>query len=240
MLRWQLARRAVSLHRTSCAVTAPPSLPGAALVVPGNATLVGARATYFERGASGPPPEPAGGWAASSNWCGMDAGPQMLYPAQCIDGVVGQLGGRELRASLEGRQCEVGAALATPPPHGSRLADAFSLLVHTNPPRWPRGEPEAESEWEALLASCHTSAFQAAQEAARGADQQLVVPLLGAGARGAPDERAAAAAAKAASSWLLATGSTGEGQAEVMFCVVSVAAHAALESALREATKDIL
>ena len=82
--------------------------------------------------------------------------------------------------------------------------------------------------------------FQAAQEAARGADQQLVVPLLGAGARGAPDERAAAAAAKAASSWLLATGSTGEGQAEVMFCVVSVAAHAALESALREATKDML
>eukprot|EP00756_Hemistasia_phaeocysticola_P043569 Hpha_TRINITY_DN17152_c0_g1::TRINITY_DN17152_c0_g1_i1::g.146868::m.146868 len=219
--------RAVSLHRTACIVTCPPA-KDAALVVPGNEALVGARAGYFERGADGPPPEPVGGWAASSKWCGMEAGPLMLYPVQCVDGMVDQLGGGALRASLEGQSCTVGGAIPVQPPGGSALCASFALLVYTAPPVWPRGAAD-EAEWMALLTSCHTRSYEVVQGAALCGP--VVVPLLGAGARGAPEARAATAAADAAAVWL-AEPETVAGPTEIMFCVNSDSAFAALERAL--------
>jgi hypothetical protein len=91
---------------------------------------------------------------SSRGWGGMDAGDGMLYPAQVVDGLVHQLGGRALREQLQavraervwgqppdvGRRDEAGQLIRCP--EGSAVVTSgagslgFELIAHTAPPFW--------------------------------------------------------------------------------------------------------
>ena len=72
------------------------------LVNSGNEYLVGARLPYFPRGGlTGRGPANIHGdfqpWQSSGGWGGLSAGPDMVYPVQCIDGEVRQCQGFPLQ-----------------------------------------------------------------------------------------------------------------------------------------------
>ena len=121
-MRWRLPNVIVSVYRTPNIVTHPPpttKTKALVLVNPGNEQLCGAQASYVARGV----PVAfnyAGGWASSGGWGGMDAGDNMLYRAEAVDGVVTSEGGRQLRAlcerakaTLPGKMLPVGQAVMT-------------------------------------------------------------------------------------------------------------------------------
>lgn len=235
--------RRVSLWLTPCAVESPPPAGAAdVLLCPGNQALAGAAQPYFERGGS-PVTEARPSWESSGSWCGMSAGTEMIYPTQCIDGVVDRLGGKTLRKelkTLEPRRgtrnvrCEVGAAVAVRPPENSALRKRFRLIVHTPPPIWPEVTPVGDDEkqclrsersageerWRAQLRLCYESGLhEACALKPKGGKSSLtiVAPLLGAGTAGAPSPAAAALAADAAHSWVGAAHSGA--QQEILFAV---------------------
>ena len=132
----------------------------------------------------------------------MEAGAGMLYSKQVVDGVVHRHGGAALRDALaaaapeQGRtRCAVGAAVVTPATGGLR---EFDLIVHTPTPFWPRliGDQDM-SEWASQLRACYTSSAVALQQYTSNCALWVAIPLLGAGAGGAPVTKAAAAAAAA-------------------------------------------
>lgn len=234
--------RRVSLWLTPCAVESPPPTGAAdVLLCPGNQGLTGAAQPYFQRGGS-PVTEARPSWESSGSWCGMSAGTDMLYPAQCIDGVVDRLGGKALRKALVALdqrrgtgnlRCEVGAAIALGPPESSALRKRFRLVVHTPPPIWPQAalvcadekrdsysERSAEEErWKAQLLLCYESSLHEActLKSDGGKSLTIVAPLLGAGTAGAPAPAAAAVAADAAHRWV-STAHSGV-QQEIFFAV---------------------
>ena len=132
----------------------------------------------------------------------MDAGPNMLYPSQVVDGLTHMHAGTELRAALaamptdaDGERCAIGAAVLSEP---FGLRERFDLLIHTPPPFWP---DSASDGWRQQLASCYTSSILALVEGARGDGPVAVAsPLVGAGAAGAPAHAAAEVAADALAS----------------------------------------
>ena len=73
---------------------------GRALLNPANSQLVGTARAYFPRGGPVPPAPPPGVQASSTGWGGLDAGEQMLYPAQVVDGLTHMHAGRGLREAL--------------------------------------------------------------------------------------------------------------------------------------------
>ena len=179
------------------------------LINPANAGLLGTRLAYFPKG--GPVPRPPPSSVGTNSWGGMEAGAGMLYPSQVVDGVVTALGGRALRAQLDAipedgvdevgqpMRCAVGEAVVTT--QRVRLA-AFDTIAHTVPPFWPSSSSSSSNdseEWARSIGSCYTASVRALLRAApssRGA-MWVASPLLGAGARGAPIEAAAKAAAAA-------------------------------------------
>ena len=127
----------------------------------------------------------------------MDAGPNMLYPSQVVDGLTHMHAGTELRAALaamptnaDGERCATGAAVLSEP---FRLRDRFDVLIHTPPPFWP---DSASDGWRQQLASCYTSSILALVEGARGDGPVAVAsPLVGRAAR--PRSRREVAATRA-------------------------------------------
>ena len=195
-----------------CVVTSPWAHECAkdvlrALINPANEALIGTARPYFPRGGPVPPRPPPGLEATSRGWGGLDAGPNMLYPAQAVDGLVHQYGGRALKDALaafpvleerrdaEPVRCRTGSAVLTPSPPSL----PFDVLAHTPPPFWPPSAAAATGDdlpasCEDQLLACFTSALDAVslEAAARGKEHAWVAtPLLGAGARGAPAEVAA-------------------------------------------------
>jgi O-acetyl-ADP-ribose deacetylase (regulator of RNase III) len=192
----------------------PPGGFCEALINPANERLIGTKLPYFPKG--GPVPEEKVLGAAAvqrdwlppgfvSQWGGMEIGGQMLYPISVVDGMVGMLGGRELRrecASLavlgpagSDVRCPIGDAVRTGAPGG--LKALFGAIVHTVPPFFARTAAQPAPEWRSALRRCWLRALDVAEPSA-----SIAAPLLGAGARGAPTEEAASVAADAAAEWL--------------------------------------
>eukprot|EP00929_Paragymnodinium_shiwhaense_P088297 TRINITY_DN48595_c0_g1_i2.p2 TRINITY_DN48595_c0_g1~~TRINITY_DN48595_c0_g1_i2.p2 ORF type:complete len:185 (+),score=49.49 TRINITY_DN48595_c0_g1_i2:57-611(+) len=132
----------------------------------------------------------------------------MMLP--CIDrGVVDRLGGPRLRKELLDAaptpdDCGVrlhpgGATVLQTPPADSALAQRFLRLVHCVAPPWCGADGDIEA-WSRLMKATYSSAMVAAMDAAEELAESshgragVVLPLLGAGTRGAPAEDAAAVA----------------------------------------------
>lgn len=198
-----------------------------ALINPANGELCGTARAYFPRGGPCPPPPPTGLEASSAGWGGMDAGSNMLYPAQVVDGLTHMHAGPELRAALStlpmdagtGARCPVGAAVLSAP---YKLHDAFDMIAHTPTPFWPgSGDAPAAEAWQESLRACYRSAIlalvheaplgQVCSEAMPTITEAMLarpqhpewswlhiaVPLLGTGAAGAPVGKAAEVAVRA-------------------------------------------
>ncbi len=210
LLARTVGKIAVEVWTTPCIVTAaPPRQPGAAaLVVPANGDLVGTAQPYFPM----PPGSPSVADQPTSTWGGGSIGQGAFYPVQVIDGIVTQLGGRELRrlcadvpVAPSGERCPTGGAVVTSAPAG--LADPYGwdYLVHACPPLW-QGPKDM-----ALLESTYASALSAGT----GVAQTLALPLLGCGARQAPAPLSISAAAKSVAN--VAADDGDKGQTVVQF-----------------------
>lgn len=166
------------------------------LLNPANEALVGARFPYFPRG--GPVPHlPKDGYVlSSSRWGGMDAGEDMLYPVQVLDGLVHEEGGPQLLKYLQtlpvqapfrdavGQpvRCPVGGSV-TSPSFGS-LTSFVGQIIHTVA---PFGN---DVDWESKLLGCYLSSFRLAWGPSSNTKSMASV-LLGAGCRGISVQNAA-------------------------------------------------
>ena len=129
--RWQPAQQLrLELFTTPDIVASPPGGACDCLINPANETLVGTQLAYFPRGGPCPEPPPEG---VSNAWGGMEAGANMLYPAQSVDGRVHAAGGAALREALlalpkaGGERCPVGSAVLTEA-HGE-LRDSYRFIL---------------------------------------------------------------------------------------------------------------
>jgi O-acetyl-ADP-ribose deacetylase (regulator of RNase III) len=187
---WRTSALRIEVHLTPCIVTSPPGGSCGALVNPANERLAGTRFT---------PGECARYLAAGTN---------LLYPPQVIDGLVhgargdssgDGAGAAALAAAIAALpvvagsdvRCVTGGAVATAA--FGELSECYSTVVHTCPPFF------GADDWQELLRSCYARALAVAEE--RGAST-VAVPLLGAGARGAPECEACDVAADAVASWV--------------------------------------
>lgn len=222
----------IEVHRTACIVTHPPGGEHAnhGLVNPANESLCGTRFTPEEcwKHLHGDPT--TGRWDSEL----------VVYPTQAIDGLVTEFGGDELRIRLEaqpadklGHRCAVGSAIATPA--SSELLELYAHLIHAVAPFYRKLEPQV---WEDQLQSTYHAAFDTACDLGLST---VAVPLLGAGARGAPKADAMRVAAEATVRWRAAAEDPGAAGAPLLvrFGVQdSSTAHAlisALESAMQSA-----
>ena len=108
----------------------------------------------------------------------------MLYRSQCVDGVLDVVGGQGLaqqRAAVD-RMLRVGEAVAT----GS--LNNFRFIVHSVAPYY------SSSNWATELFATYGAALDLAASLSSG---DVALPLLGAGTKGAPVDRAAAVAVRA-------------------------------------------
>ncbi|KAL1500120.1 hypothetical protein AB1Y20_012793 [Prymnesium parvum] len=184
----------VALHLTPCIVAAPPGTCDA-LVNSANEQLVGTRFTPSQAVAA------------------LRGG--LVYPPQVVDGVVDERGGPALwRACASvpidrrGVRCAVGAAVLTAA--AGELCVSYRAVVHAVAPLY--GAPR----WSELLRSAFDAAFA---EASRAGLATLAVPLLGAGAKGAPPREAAAIAAAAIAEWTVRDDEKAGGLREVRLAV---------------------
>ena len=148
---------------------------------PCNPSLAGTALAYFPRG--GPLPKAAPPNLSHANsWGGMDTGPDLLYPAETVDGRVSLEGGKALRAELaaivKATRGEVAVGNAVETPATERLGSVYGyhFIVHTPPPfaNHPNGH--------ALLTKCYVSAIRLAADTMGATD--IATPLLGSGTCG--------------------------------------------------------
>ena len=136
----------------------------------------------------------------------------MLYPSQVVDGVVHSLGGKALREMCEAvpargedaagqpLRCDVGGVAVTSAP--GFLTDLnLDLIAHAVPPFW------SDSDWEERLRSCYRQSLIELCRHAQDSTLHVAAPVLGAGARGAPEHEAARVATDELCKLLLHEGS---------------------------------
>jgi O-acetyl-ADP-ribose deacetylase (regulator of RNase III) len=173
---------------------------------PANEALTGPSLPYFAIG--GPVPPLVSGnnskkSLSSSSWGGMDAGQNMLYPIQCIDGCVHSEAGGQLLSYLQSLppkypfidaagqtiRCPVGDAVSSP---SFGLSAYFDYIIHTVPPF------ANECNWEQKLSTCYMRSFQlsASLRGMKDAPTTITTALLGSGTRGISIDNAALVAAK--------------------------------------------
>jgi len=234
--RWvgRAAGLRVECHLVPDIVRQAPALAHAGtLVTPANELLAGTQRSYFPRGGPCPPPPPVG--LETSSWGGMEVGPNMVYPMQCVDGAVHAWGGKVFREACRaalppGGHCAVGSAVVTPA--CGQLAEHFRTVVHAVPPF--RSDPR----WRELLEETYASALRLAIGGALPAAQAwslpwgspplppppaaVALPLLGAGARGADATEAAEVAASAVAAFDMRYYDASS-PATVLLCVVEPA-----------------
>jgi len=194
---WQITPNLqFAIHLTKCIVKNPPKhvhqeKRTRSLLVPTNPTLTSTTLfSYFQRGGSSlkssrilPPSGP------SSQWGGMEAGSDMVYPVQTIDGLVYIHGGKEYWDALENLRNQVGSD------GGARLSEGcgdlpealtckamgqlkyagYDNLIHVASPVYRDGDSEG-----VLLRNCYMRGFSGCESVG----QTLVMPLIGAGCRG--------------------------------------------------------
>ena len=229
----------IEVHRTACIVTHPPGGDdaNAALVNPANERLQGTRFTPNECWTNLHGDPSTGRWDADLP----------VYPHQSIDGLVSEFGGEELRIALDAIsgsdvRCPTGSALATPAL--GELRELYRVLIHCVPPFYPvpraqqaKAKQEAQRTsvlWAAQLSATYHAAFDIAR---RDGLSTLAVPILGAGARGAPLAEALAVAAEATVSWGVARAYTDTGLT-VRFGVQDSSTAHALADAISRAAAD--
>lgn len=203
---WRLGSGVVlDLVRAGCITASTGGLRkggqgGTAIVNSANEQLVGPQRTYFPIG--GPcPPDLGDSRMASGSWGGMEAGSNMLYPIQVVDGVIAAAGGTELRrlcAELpvldpgsDNARCNVGGAVVTKA--CGALAASFGHVIHCVTPF------RSDERWRPLLASTYTSVLSTA--AALDPLMELSIPILGSGAKGGEMGEAADVLAEALAGW---------------------------------------
>lgn len=169
------------------------------LINPANPELSGvSRFAYFPAG--GPLPKSTNNMHANS-WGGMDAGNQMLYPVQVVDGLVHQLGGMKLDYEcklirmLHGG-CPIGTAISTSQ-GDTKLKQEYDRIIHTSPPfyKYDNGDKDPSKR----LKHCYRSALDLAFS--YDDVKRVACPLIGAGARGFPLEIAIDVAVSELSIW---------------------------------------
>jgi O-acetyl-ADP-ribose deacetylase (regulator of RNase III) len=128
-----------------------------------NESLVGTRQPYFPVG--GPvPPDPIGSTFSSSRWGGMDAGENMMYPVQVLDGEVHSIAGHDLLNFLQSLpevskevqrpiRCPVGSAVRSP---SFGLSGYFGSIIHTVSPFYK------DADWERNLLMSYLNSFHLA------------------------------------------------------------------------------
>ena len=198
--------RSIEIWLTTCIVTnfGKKRSDCRVLLNPCNPQLSGVKNfPYFPRGGPVPKEKPMSmhkDWQPLgfvSTWGGMEVGSGMLYPVSVVDGLVHQYGGWMLEAECKWKQamagsgdaCPVGSAIMT---HSAGLHEEYDAIVHTTPPFYKfHGDPEK------FLSRCYQSAF----EAAFAEYTRVASPLLGAGARGFPEDVAIHIAAEESLRW---------------------------------------
>lgn len=202
----------VEVWNTTCVVTnfgKPRESSCSVLINPSNPTLTGVKKfPYFPRGGPEPIKAPEKyehhimGYV--SQWGGMEVGTGMLFPFNVVDGVVHQLGGWKLKMLCQwlpevqtNEKCPVGHAVSTYP-GGKELEEQFDEIIHTVPPFY-----EHHPDPEVYLARCYQNALSLAFSSLPAPLQQRRVasPLLGAGGRGFPLEKAIHIAAEESLRW---------------------------------------
>jgi O-acetyl-ADP-ribose deacetylase (regulator of RNase III) len=215
------ASAAVSSTTTTPAAVITSSMPRMKryLVNPSNPELTGCRRfPYFPRG--GPvPAQPVSStvhrdWQPLghvSTWGGMEVGTGMLYPVSVVDGLVHQLGGWQLQAELRWLQClnrqpcPIGTAVMTTAGAAtSPLRQHYDAVIHTTPPFYQYYDSSSgdNNNPELPLRSCYESTFALLSHECQTQPVLAAFPLVGAGARGFPSDRALAVAATATAHWL--------------------------------------
>lgn len=186
--RDDLARLSVEVYLTDCIVHDPPGGANVSLVTSANEALEGAARAYFPIGGPCPSESPTGG--RSDSWGGLEIGASMMYRSQCVDGVVDAAGGNSLR-QIRTQTSEMlgpllaGDAISTM--STERLSGTCNFVVHAIAPFW------SDDSWESALQRAYANAFDHVLRLGSTA----TLPLLGAGARGAPIDAAARVAASA-------------------------------------------
>jgi O-acetyl-ADP-ribose deacetylase (regulator of RNase III) len=232
--------RTVQVWKTTCIVTQFGN-DNDVLINPCNPELSGvSKFPYFPKG--GPVPKQSvdsmhKDWQPLghvSYWGNMDTTHGINFPTSVVDGLVHQLGGWRLAwickwhsywaaNNYRGRPsaCPVGHALRTDP-GGADLKQYYQAIVHTAPPFY-RHDPDPEDR----LGDCYRAALSVAfettstnaarQHSSQSSITRVACPLLGAGARGFPEEVALDIASNEAYRWCTTSTSMDQDQDQASF-----------------------
>lgn len=185
------------------------------IINPANESLVGTKQAYFPVGGPVPPLPKDGKILSSSKWGGMDAGENMLYSVQVLDGLIHEASGLKLLEYLQGLppmspftdavgqtiRCREGKAIISPS-FGS-LKKYFGGIIHTVPPFF------SDPLWERKLEDCYLNSFQLAwdnesvsyKDFSNSNGISVASVLLGSGCRGINSNEASRIASVACSTY---------------------------------------
>lgn len=164
-----------------------------------------------------------------SQWGGMEVGNGMLFPVSVVDGLVHQMGGSGLKlecawkramamATSTGKDkdpCPVGHAVMTSAGTGP-LKREYNSIIHITPPFYRAhsdtdgdGSDDDDHDPLSLLERCYASALEIVAASTtttkKGEPEsplRVASPLLGAGARGFPYDKAIDIASKVSVDWM--------------------------------------
>ena len=152
------------------------------LINPGNANLCGAKLPYFPRG--GPVPSKYDG---SNNWGGMEAGRNMVYPIQSIDGRVHMDGGKSLKHILKHHffnKCEIGQCITTKATENLKLKHHYKYVIHAVPPLSNVVKDNDANSVFRQLVSCYRNSFLHVLALKQKGANIVAMPLIGSGTAG--------------------------------------------------------
>ncbi len=164
----------------------------------------------------------------------MDAGDQMLYPAQVVDGLVHQLGGTKLRYECKMIRaiyggCPIGSAVSTS--HGdAKLRREYDRIVHTPPPFYKNND--GDNDPVEGLRHCYRAALGMAYSL--DGVERVACPIIGAGARGFPLEIAINVAASEISMWGSQQSGGGDANETVAFGIQELSIAEELEKRIKQ------
>ena len=154
----------------------------------------------------------------------------MLYPVSVVDGLVHQLGGTRLAFQckmihLFKGGCPIGTSVETSP-GGEELKQFYDRIIHSTPPFFKNHDDDNDNDNDGdihnnktainsteILHQCYDSAFKLAfngnsknnnmmHHKHQQVDYRVACPLLGAGARGFPQDIAIEVAVNEGQKWL--------------------------------------
>lgn len=210
--RHSKGRAAVEVWTTTCIVMSfgkETEADCTVLINPGNPQLTGvSRFPYFPRGGPVPAQQPSKDlhhiMGHVSQWGGMEVGDGMLFPVSVVDGLVHNFGGmhldmelkwHRLKSASRGDPCPTGTAVRTTAGNG-KLSEAYDAVIHTAPPfcRYPDHPQDDPAQ---QLYQCYMSSLEKLEPT----DTRVATPILGAGCRGFPFDKAMSIANKATLDW---------------------------------------